>query len=74
MAEQDEQQVTRRRPRVDAFPLLAGLATLFVSVYVLSDGPDWLGSFDLRWVLAGAAVLAGTLMLIASMRGDRNRD
>lgn len=74
MADQDEQQVTRRRPRVDAFTLLAGLATLFVSAYVLSDGPDWIGSFDLRWALAGAAVLVGTLMLIASMRGERKRD
>lgn len=56
------------RRRVDVFTLVLGLATLLVSGYVLSDGAGWLPSFDLRWVLAGGAVLVGVLMLGASMR------
>jgi NhaP-type Na+/H+ or K+/H+ antiporter len=64
-----EETVQRRRRRgVDVFTLLLGLATLLVSAYVLTDGAYWLPSFDLRWALAGGAVLAGVLMLGASMR------
>ncbi|MFD2421496.1 hypothetical protein [Amycolatopsis pigmentata] len=62
---------TGRRPQrrgVDPFTLLLGVATLLVSAYVLTDGAHWLPSFDLRWVLAGGAVLVGVLMLGASMR------
>lgn len=56
------------RREVDVLTLILGLATLLVSGYVLSDGASWLPSFDLRWVLAGGAVLVGVLMLGASMR------
>ncbi|PXY17231.1 hypothetical protein DI005_30705 [Prauserella sp. PE36] len=73
MAEQENQSVEQRRPGVDLFTLLAGIATLLVSAYVLSDGHNWFPTVDLRWVLAGGAVLVGTLMLIASMRGGRKR-
>jgi hypothetical protein len=62
---------TGRRPErrgLDVFTLLLGLATLLVSGYVLTDGAHWLPSFDLRWALAGGAVLVGVLMLAASMR------
>jgi hypothetical protein len=59
------------RRGVDWFTLVAGVATLLVSAYVLSDGDSWLPSFDLRWILAGGAVLVGVLMLGASMRGGR---
>lgn len=61
----------RSRRGVDLFTLLAGVATLLISAYVLSDGDSWLPSFDLRWILAGGAVLVGVLMLGASMRGGR---
>lgn len=72
MAEYDE--TTERRPRrrgVDVFTLLIGIATLFASAYTLTDGVTWLPEFDLRWVLAGGAVLFGVLMLGASLRGGR---
>ncbi|MFF5986395.1 hypothetical protein [Prauserella flavalba] len=74
MAEQENRRVEQRRPAVDLVTLLAGIATLLVSAYVLSDGQNWFPTVDLRWVLAGGAVLVGTLMLIASMRGGRKRD
>lgn len=60
-----------RRRGMDVFTLLIGLVTLFVSGYVLTDGASWLPGFDLRWVLAGGAVLFGVLMLGASLRGGR---
>lgn len=72
MAEYDE--MTEQRPRrrgVDVFTLLIGIATLFASAYTLTDGVTWLPSFDLRWVLAGGAILFGVLMLGASLRGGR---
>ncbi|EHR59502.1 hypothetical protein [Saccharomonospora cyanea] len=59
----------RTAPRTwDVFTLLAGIATLLVSSYVLSDAHTWLGHVDLRWVLAGGAVAVGVLMLVASIR------
>jgi hypothetical protein len=60
-----------RRPGVDVFTLIVGVATLLVSAYVLTDGASWLPPFDLRWALAGGTVLAGILMLGASLRGGR---
>ncbi|MDQ0377462.1 hypothetical protein [Amycolatopsis thermophila] len=78
MAEQDnpyahdtETRAPERRRGVDAFTLVLGIGTLLVSAYVLSDGATWLPAFDLKWVLAGGAVLVGVLMLGASMRGGR---
>lgn len=77
MAEQnpysyDETTETQPRRRgVDLFTLVVGIATLFVSAYVLSDGASWLPSFNVRWVLAGGAVFIGVLMLGASLRGGR---
>ncbi|PXY32258.1 hypothetical protein [Prauserella muralis] len=73
MADQENGNVQQRRPGVDVLTLLAGIATLLVSAYVLSDGVTWLPAFDLRWVLAGGAVLVGTLMLAASVRGGGRR-
>lgn len=68
---QEENRRERSRRGVSVFTLLAGIATLFVSVYVLSDGADWFPRFDVRWMLAGGAVLIGLLMLGSSFRGDR---
>jgi hypothetical protein len=53
--------------------LLAGVATLLVSTYVLTDGRVWVPSLDPRWLLAGGALLVGLFMLIASMRGRKQR-
>ncbi|WP_235022399.1 hypothetical protein [Amycolatopsis alkalitolerans] len=72
MAEYDE--TTEQRPRrrgVDVFSLLIGIATLFASAYTLTDGTAWFPSLDLRWLLAGGAILFGVLMLGASLRGGR---
>lgn len=71
MAEPDESGIERSKRPVDFVTLLSGIAALLVSAYVLSDGVTWLPEMDLRWVLAGGAVLIGTLMLAASMRGGR---
>jgi hypothetical protein len=68
MAEQDNEQGTRSPAKIDGFTLLAGIATLLVSAYVLSDGANWLPEMNLRWVLAGGAVVVGVLMLAASLR------
>lgn len=73
MAEPNENGVEPGKRPVDVVTLLSGIAALLVSAYVLSDGVTWLPDMDLRWVLAGGAVLVGTLMLAASMRGGRGR-
>jgi hypothetical protein len=52
--------------------MLAGIATLLMAAYVLTDGQTWLPSFDPRWLLAGGAVLVGLLLLGSSVR-RRNR-
>ncbi|EHR49070.1 hypothetical protein SacmaDRAFT_0774 [Saccharomonospora marina XMU15] len=71
VAEPNETGTRPVRRRVDIVTLLSGVAALLVSAYVLSDGATWLPDVDLRWVLAGGAVLVGTLLLAASMRGGR---
>jgi fatty acid desaturase len=64
---QAETQPTKRG--IDAFTLIAGLATLLISGYVLTDGASWMPAFEMRWVLAGGAVLIGVLMLAGSFSG-----
>ncbi|MQA12492.1 MAG: hypothetical protein GEU98_29000 [Pseudonocardiaceae bacterium] len=61
----------RRRRHIDPFTLIAGLVTLGVSGYVLGDGPAWFPTFDVRWLLAGGAVLVGVLLLAGSFRPGR---
>jgi hypothetical protein len=63
---EDETTTERRRP--DLLTLLAGIATLLMAAYVLTDGQTWLPSFDARWLLAGGAVLVGLLLLGNSVR------
>lgn len=64
-------ETPRRRPGMDVFTLIIGLATLLVSAYTLTDGASWMPTFDLRWILAGGAVLVGVMMLAASFRSPR---
>jgi fatty acid desaturase len=64
-------QVQQRKRGLDVFTLIIGLATLLVSAYALTDGVSWMPTFDLRWILAGGAVLVGVMMLAASFRGHR---
>lgn len=65
-------QPAPRRP-IGVFTLLAGLVTLFVSGYVLSDGATWWPSLDWRWPLAGGAALVGILLLATSLRPSGKR-
>jgi hypothetical protein len=62
----EHNETERKRP--DLLTLLAGIATLLMAAYVLADGRTWLPSFDPRWLLAGAAVLVGLLLLGSSVR------
>lgn len=64
------EQCSRRRG-FDPVSLVAGILVLLASAYVLSGGADWLSGVDLRWIVAGAAVAAGTLMLGASIHRGR---
>ncbi|WP_083665956.1 hypothetical protein [Saccharomonospora sp. CUA-673] len=59
---------TRPERRFDPLALVAGLATLAIAGYVLSDGPQWMGVPDMRWVLAGTAVMIGLGMFASSFR------
>ena len=68
MAEPEE--TPKRRP--DLLTMLAGIATLLMAAYVLTDGRTWLPSFDPRWLLAGGAVLVGLFLFGNSIR-RRNR-
>lgn len=63
MAERDQNE-TKRFP--DVLALLAGLGTLLVSAYVITDG-----GFQIpnpTWLIAGGALLVGVLMLASSLR------
>ncbi|MBN6036437.1 hypothetical protein [Amycolatopsis sp. 195334CR] len=69
MAEESETTPVKRR--LDVFTLLLGIATLGASAYVLTDGALPLPGFDPRWLVAGAAVLIGLLLLGASFSGKK---
>jgi protein-S-isoprenylcysteine O-methyltransferase Ste14 len=62
-------KATRRAP--DPVALVAGILTLGVSGYVLTDGALGIPATDPQWLLAGAALLIGLLMLAGSLRSGR---
>lgn len=72
MAEKTTETEPRRR-WPDVFTLVMGLATLVVSGYVLSDGAMWMPDVDPRWLITGAALFVGVLLLASSLRGGRRR-
>lgn len=74
MADYDSDPKPVARKQLGVFTLIAGLITLCVSGYVLSDGADWWPDLDWRWPLAGGAVLIGILLLTTSLTPNRNRD
>jgi len=73
----DHDEMARRdtgRRGPDPITLVAGLLTLVASGYVLTDGALWVPGLDPRWLLAGAALLVGVLLLAGSLRNGRHRD
>ncbi len=58
-----EVRPTRRRP--DTVTLLVGLVAIAVAVMAFVGQVP---AFDPRWLLAGGAVVAGLLLLVASLR------
>lgn len=60
-----------RGRRFDPVSLIAGLAALCGSAYVFFEAQTWIGQLDARWLVAGAAVVIGVIMLAASLRKDR---
>ncbi|MDQ3402260.1 MAG: hypothetical protein M3548_02555 [Actinomycetota bacterium] len=70
MADNDT-NVERKRP--DLLTMLLGVITLLISAYVLTDGEIWVPMVDLRWIIAGGAVLVGLLLLGASVRGNNRK-
>lgn len=64
-----EPEPVRRGP--DPVALLAGLATVAVAILALTDS---LTAVDLRWVLAGGAIVVGVIVLAASSRPRTRRD
>ncbi|GAY10122.1 hypothetical protein [Pseudonocardia sp. N23] len=66
MADKPTPATTRRFP--DLFALVVGLLSLGVAGAALTGHDPLQTGFDFRWVLAGAAVLLGLLMLVGSLR------
>ena len=64
-----EPEPVRRGP--DPVALLAGLATVAVAVLALTDS---LTAVDLRWVLAGGAIVVGVIILAAASRPRTRRE
>ncbi|ANY07468.1 hypothetical protein [Pseudonocardia sp. HH130630-07] len=58
----------RRRP--DPLALVAGLIALVIAVAGLTGVGPW-EYVDLRWLLAGVAVVVGIVFLVASLRNSR---
>ncbi|HEX3649433.1 MAG TPA: hypothetical protein VHV49_13475 [Pseudonocardiaceae bacterium] len=71
--ERDELEAEQKRRFPDPVNLVAGLLTLWVAVYALSDGRLGFTGLDPRWVIAGIALLVGVLLLGASLRPGRRR-
>jgi hypothetical protein len=67
VADRDQNETRRGFP--DVLTGLAGIGTLLVSAFVLTDG-----AFEIpnpTWLLAGGALLVGVLLLASSLRGKR---
>jgi hypothetical protein len=66
VAERDQET---RRGFPDLLTGLAGIGTLLVSAYVLTDGAFTIP--NPTWLLAGGALLVGIILLTSSLRGKR---
>jgi len=69
VAEQDQTVTTEvaRRRRPDPVALVVGLLTLAMAVAAFTGQLPMI-NFDPRWLLAGAAAVVGTLLLLGSLR------
>ncbi|PSL54702.1 hypothetical protein B0I31_106218 [Saccharothrix carnea] len=67
MADQDS--IEKRG--VDVVGLVFGVAALIAAAYMLSDGAAWPEFLDLRWALAGGAMVIGLGLLAGSARRRR---
>jgi hypothetical protein len=52
----------------DVVGLVFGVAALVAAAYMLSDGAAWSDFLDLRWALAGGAMVIGLGLLAGSAR------
>ncbi|ACU40328.1 hypothetical protein KCV87_23345 [Actinosynnema pretiosum subsp. pretiosum] len=62
-----EHEVRERRPGIDVVSLVFGVTALIASAYMLTDGSA-LPGLDLRWLLAGGALVIGLGLLGSSVR------
>lgn len=60
--------VEKRRP--DVIVLVAGILSLLVAAAGITGTGPW-EIIDIRWLLAGTAVVAGIAFLLASLRNSR---
>lgn len=58
------------RGRVDPLAMVVGVLALLVAGFGIT-GTSRVGVVDLRWVLAGAAVVGGLALLVAGLRNSR---
>lgn len=71
MADND---TARQRSGIDSVGMLGGLVALVLAGYALSDGFGGVAVFtDPRWLLAGAAIVVGVLMLASTLRPSRRK-
>lgn len=70
MAEQSGTGQGRARTRPDAVALIAGLLSLLVAAAGITGTGPW-EVVDIRWLLAGTAVVAGIAFLVAGVRNSR---
>jgi len=61
------------RRGLDPVTLLFGIGALLVSGVALTNGSGLLPGVDPRWLLAGGAVLVGTLLLVGTLRRPHDR-
>lgn len=62
----------RRRRAPDALTLIMGLVCVTAAILTLVGWMPAMPLFDVRWVLAGGAVLVGLLLLAASVRTPKS--
>lgn len=66
MADQEQRSVEKRG--VDVVGLVLGISALVAAAYMLSDGAAWPEFLDLRWALAGGAMVIGIGLLAGAAR------